>query len=142
MGAMIMADLINCPNCGRLFVSGVRNVCDFCYREVERQFETVYTYIRKKENREATLFEVSVATGVDKDQITKFIHEGRLRVANLPNLGYPCKSCGQTIQKGKICTDCQIKLREGVKKYDRQREKQTKRVVTYYSSGESQRKKR
>lgn len=44
-----MAELMNCPNCGALFVkTNIRDVCEKCFKEEEVAFETVYKFIRKK----------------------------------------------------------------------------------------------
>ena len=87
-----MAELMNCPNCGSLFVkTNLRDVCETCYKEEEQAFETVYKFIRKRENRTATIYEASEGTGVDEELIFKFIKTGRLELAQFPNLGYPCE---------------------------------------------------
>ncbi|SES71932.1 flagellar operon protein TIGR03826 [Salinibacillus kushneri] len=109
-----MGELSNCPNCGALFVKGVRKVCDNCYREEERAFETVYAYIRKKENRRATITEVSEGTGVEERLIMKFVKEKRLQPAQFPNLTYGCERCGNPIQEGKICGNCRDQLKHAL----------------------------
>lgn len=104
---MGLGNLTNCPNCGQLFVKGLRSVCQNCYKEVEKQFQLVYTFVRNKENRKSTITEVSQATGVTVSQIREFIREGRLRLAEFPNLVYPCDRCGQNmISQGNLCDQC------------------------------------
>ncbi|WP_096437079.1 TIGR03826 family flagellar region protein [Alteribacter populi] len=133
-----MAELSNCPRCDALFVKSLNNVCQKCYREVEEMFETVYTYIRKKENRKASLQEVHVATGVDEEQIVRFIKEGRLHLAQFPNLTYPCEKCSNPIREGRICNPCltgiqsDLKQAESEKQLADRREKES-RKVTYHS---------
>ncbi|GAA0484877.1 membrane protein [Salinibacillus aidingensis] len=105
-----MGELANCPNCGALFVKGARSVCDQCYKEEEAAFEKVYSYIRKKENRRATLSEVAEATGVEERLIMKFVKERRLHTSQFPNLAYDCERCGNPIQEGKICGNCRDEL--------------------------------
>lgn len=104
---MSLGNLDNCPNCGQLFVKGLRSVCNNCYKEVEKQFETVYRFLRNKENRKSTIYEVSDNTGVTVSQIREFIREGRLRLAEFPNMGYPCERCGTNlITTGQLCDEC------------------------------------
>lgn len=103
--------LDNCPRCGKLFLRGVRTVCPECYREVEEEFKRVYEYVRKSENRQRDIYEVSEATKVSVDQIIEFIRSGRLSVADYPQLAYPCESCGEVlITEGRICERCRKKL--------------------------------
>nr|WP_309098557.1 TIGR03826 family flagellar region protein [Fredinandcohnia onubensis] len=132
-----MTELMNCPNCDSLFVkTNLRDVCEKCYKEEQIAFETVYTFIRKKENRTATIFETSEGTGVDEELIIKFIRTGRLRLAQFPNLGYPCQKCRTIIREGSLCDDCTKELRDELssfeKEQERMRELQIREKRTYY----------
>ncbi|MCP8617594.1 TIGR03826 family flagellar region protein [Salirhabdus salicampi] len=135
-----MGELANCPNCSNLFVKGLRLVCDKCFKEDERNFETVYEFIRKKENRTATVAEVSKATGVSEKHIMKYVREKRLLPSNFPNLTYACRRCGKGIQEGKLCDDCQYTLRkdlikdEELEALEKQNQKKP-RSMTYFSIG-------
>ncbi|MDQ0339897.1 flagellar operon protein (TIGR03826 family) [Caldalkalibacillus uzonensis] len=105
-----MAQLENCPRCGTLFVRTVRKVCPQCHQEIEQQYRIVYDFLRRKENREATIYETSEQTGVSVAQIKEFIRQGRLQLKDLPNMGYPCESCGTLIQEGRLCKSCRERL--------------------------------
>lgn len=105
-----MPQLENCPQCGKLFVRTVRPICPDCQKEIDKQFQLVYDYLRKKENRQATIYEVSENTGVSLAQIKQFIREGRLMIRDLPNMGYPCESCGEIIREGRMCLSCRKKF--------------------------------
>lgn len=119
-----MDELSNCPNCGDIFVKNqFRDICQKCWKEEEKQYEIVYQFIRKRENRTATINQVVEATEVEEDLILKFIRTGRLKVAQFPNLGYPCDKCGKMIQKGKICDDCSDKIRKELKTFDYETER-------------------
>ncbi|OAR05150.1 hypothetical protein SA87_08355 [Hydrogenibacillus schlegelii] len=109
-----MGELANCPRCGRVFVRlPGQKVCPACAAEIEAEFERVYAFIRKKENRQATIYEVSDKTGVSVRQITEFIREGRIRIADHPNLAYPCERCGKAlITEGRFCPSCKKELEE------------------------------
>lgn len=93
-----------------------RDVCEACFREEERQYDLVYNFIRKRENRTATMLQVTKATGVPETLIYKFIKHKRLQVSQFPNLGYPCDQCGELIQKGKLCETCQTSFNQQVNK--------------------------
>lgn len=133
-----MGELMNCPNCGSLFVkTNIRDVCETCYKEEDKAFQTVYTFIRKKENRTATIIETSEGTGVDEELIIKFIKTGRLKLAQFPNLGYPCQKCSTLIREGNLCGDCTNELRSELsvfeKEEERKRELKEREKRTYLS---------
>lgn len=100
--------IANCPRCGKIFAKVLTEVCRNCVKEIELEYEKCVEYLR--ENRGATIYEVSDATEVSVRQITKFIREGRISLMNAPNLGYPCESCGEPIRQGNLCDDCRARF--------------------------------
>ncbi len=136
----IMPELSNCPNCDKLFVkNALRDVCDDCFKEEEKQFETVYTFIRKRENRTATMVQVVEGTGVSEKLIIKFIKKGRLQLSKFPGLTYPCEKCATPIREGKLCTSCQTKLRSQIDSLKKEQERleeieKRERTVTYFTN--------
>lgn len=106
-----MGQLTNCPRCGKVFVQTMRNICPSCYEAVEQEYEVCSAYLRKKENRQATINDVSEETGVSTQQIYDFIRQGRLSVKDNPNLGIPCESCGTLITRGRLCHGCASQFR-------------------------------
>jgi flagellar operon protein (TIGR03826 family) len=131
-----MAELMNCPKCGRLFVkSQFRDVCEQCYREEEALFEKVYQFLRKRENRTATMAQVVKEAGVSERLITKWIKAGRLKLVQFPNLGYPCEKCGKMIREGRICKECNIDLQKQLKQLEQEQQRLRQRnKATYYVS--------
>lgn len=122
-----MEELSNCPKCNAIFVKNqFKDICDACYKEEERLYETVYKFIRKRENRTATMQQVIDATGVEEELILKFIKTGRLKLTQFPNLGYPCTKCGKTIREGKLCESCTGQLRKdlNIHKAEEERKKE------------------
>lgn len=130
-----MAELANCPKCGRLFVkqSSIRDVCDQCYKEEEKLFEKVYSFLRKRENRTATMAQVVEATGVSESLITKWIRVGRLQLVLFPNLGYPCESCGAMIREGQLCPKCRAKLQTELNWLEEEKKRERLKFTTYYT---------
>jgi len=106
-------NVTNCPKCGRLMQKGIRSVCPVCHQEVEAQYEKCLKYLR--DNRKCTLGELSEATGVTTAQITKFIREGRISIAELVNMSYECEVCGTAIRDGHLCEPCRSRLVKDVK---------------------------
>ncbi|UJF33232.1 TIGR03826 family flagellar region protein [Paenibacillus hexagrammi] len=99
----------NCPRCGRVYVKGgIHDVCPNCLKTIEMQYEKCLKYLR--ENRGATLNELSEATEVPVRQITKFIREGRISIVHAPNMSYPCEVCGTLIRESNMCESCRSKL--------------------------------
>lgn len=107
-------NIANCPRCGRIFAKGIRDVCANCVREIEKEYELCVEFLR--ENRGATINEVSEATGVSVRQITRFIREGRISFVDAPNLVYPCESCGKNIRQGNLCDDCRQRFMKQARK--------------------------
>lgn len=116
---------------------GVRDVCAKCAMNEEKMYETVYRFLRKRENRAANIDRIVEATGVTESLLHRWVRKGRLQPALFPNLGYPCDKCGSLTTTGKLCVKCtdEIKrelntieaaeeLREAMKEQDR---------ATYYS---------
>lgn len=131
-----MGELANCKRCGRVFVKTVRDICNECYKEEEQLFEKVYKYIRKKENRTATIQEVSEATDVEESLIMKWVKEKRIHTKDFPNLTYECERCGKPIQDGKICEDCALELKKQLEREEmirKLKEQEKQKNQTYYS---------
>ncbi|WP_027416148.1 TIGR03826 family flagellar region protein [Aneurinibacillus terranovensis] len=103
---MSLNNVINCPRCGKIFIKIRQPVCPECVKEIDKEYDKCYQFLRKKENRGCTTYELSKGTGVSVNQITRFILEGRLSIENAPNMGYPCESCGTMIRSGKVCDSC------------------------------------
>ncbi|MNJ57393.1 TIGR03826 family flagellar region protein [Paenibacillus bouchesdurhonensis] len=101
-------NLGNCPRCGRLFANNFRDICPSCIKDIEQEYEKCLKYLR--EEKTATIQEVSEATGVSIKQITKFIKEGRITVADNPNMMYPCEVCGVLIRENNMCDSCRARL--------------------------------
>lgn len=128
-----MGEVKNCPKCNALFnYNGIREICSKCSAAEEDMYEIVYRFLRKRENRAATVDRIVEVTGVEESLLHSWVRKGRLQTALFPNLGYPCDSCGKLTNVGKICENCQKKLkgdlnkleaakefREAVKKHDR-----------------------
>ncbi|SFL84530.1 TIGR03826 family flagellar region protein [Salibacterium qingdaonense] len=136
-----MQSLENCPRCGDLFVKSLRSVCNKCHKEVEDMFQKVYTFIRKRDNRQAKMEEVVESTGVPEEDITRFIKEGRIHLNQFPNLTYSCESCGSPIREGRICSSCKSGIESGLQAEEREKERlekeeeERKRHQTYHSMG-------
>lgn len=101
-------NLDNCPRCGRLFVKNIMELCQPCVKELEHQYEICVEYLRK--NRGTTIQELSDATEISIKEITRFIREGRISIANAPNMMLPCEVCGTLIREGHMCDSCRSRL--------------------------------
>ncbi|WP_423408252.1 TIGR03826 family flagellar region protein [Heyndrickxia sp. MSNUG] len=130
-------DLSNCPECGEIYIkSKFREVCEKCWREEEAAYDTVYKFMRKRENRAATMLQVVESTGVSEVLILKFIKNGKLQITQFPNLGYPCDKCGKIIRTGKLCEGCASEILEDLKNHEREEEfkqKMNSHKATYFT---------
>ncbi|MDZ5784084.1 TIGR03826 family flagellar region protein [Marinococcus luteus] len=123
-----MGELKNCPSCGNLFVQALRAVCPACHRAEEERFQKVYTYVRKSKHRQSTILEVTEATGVSEENIFRYIREGRLNLAHLPNFSYPCEGCGEPIREHRLCRTCSGRISSGLEAEEKQREWEARQV--------------
>lgn len=69
------------------------------------------------------MLEVSNETGVAETDIIQFIKEGRLHLHHLPNMAYPCESCGREIQEGRICDTCSQGIQSTLKREEIEKER-------------------
>lgn len=109
-GAMRAMNIDNCPRCGKLYAVNIRELCPNCMQDIEKAYEVCVQYLR--DNKGANIQELSEATEVSIRQITKFIREGRISIANAPNMMYPCEVCGTLIREGHMCDYCRVRLRK------------------------------
>ena len=102
-----MAELRDCPTCGDFFnYTGLREVCAKCAMNEEKMYEEVYRFLRRRENRAATIERIVEVTGVTETLLHQWVRKGRLQPALFPNLGYPCDNCGKLTTTGKLCDRC------------------------------------
>lgn len=136
-----MGELANCSRCHGLFLKGSSMVCPECKKQEEKDFQTVYAFLRKKQNRTATVEEIEAGTGVSEEQIRQFVKQKRLHPVHFPNLSYGCEKCGAAINEDRLCEVCKESIQKGLhvrernaslesRKEEKEREKANR---TYYS---------
>ncbi|MDS9470322.1 TIGR03826 family flagellar region protein [Sporosarcina pasteurii] len=114
-----MAELRDCPTCGGFFnYTGVREVCVQCAQKEEKKYEEVYRFLRRRENRAATVERIVEVTGVTESLLHNWVRKGRLQPALFPNLGYPCDQCGSLTTSGKLCETCATALQSDLKAFE------------------------
>lgn len=132
-----MPELDNCPKCGRIYVKNLRGMCDVCLKEDDQLFDKVYQFVKKRQNRTATMMQIVEATGVAEVTIMRYVKEGRLKPTQFPNLGYPCERCGTVIQSGKLCLTCASNLDADLKQHEyeeeRKRQIEEREKRTYFT---------
>jgi flagellar operon protein (TIGR03826 family) len=106
-------DIVNCPRCGKIFAKNFRDMCNNCHQALEKDFQRCIEHLR--ENKGVTIQQLSDDTEITIKQITRWIREGRISVANAPNLSYPCEVCGTLIRDGHMCDSCKSRLTRDVK---------------------------
>lgn len=114
-----MAELRDCPKCGDFFnYTGLRDVCAKCAVNEEKMYEEVYRFLRRRENRAATIERIVEATGVTETLLHQWVRKGRLQPALFPNLGYPCDNCGKLTSSGKLCASCTADIKNDLRTFD------------------------
>ncbi len=140
-----MSQIETCPSCGDIYVKNqFRDVCQNCWKEEEKAYDEVSKFMRRRENRAATMLQVVEAVGIEEELLLKFIRSGRLKVTQFPNLGYPCDKCGTIIRTGKLCEPCALEIKKDLEQHEqeeafreelRKREKQ----ATYFTTNKTMR---
>jgi uncharacterized OB-fold protein len=98
----------NCPNCGKLYAEIGRKMCPDCYdKELEKEGDVI-AYVR--EHKGAKIPEIVKETGANETMIKRLIREGRFEQVGI-KMTYPCEKCGEPIITGKLCQNCQEKIR-------------------------------
>ncbi|KFL43953.1 membrane protein [Lysinibacillus sp. BF-4] len=114
-----MAEVRSCPKCDAFFnYTGMRDVCAKCAQAEEDLYQVVYRFLRKRENRAATVERIVEVTGVEEATLYNWVRRGRLHTAMFPNLGYPCDQCGRLTSEGKICARCREELKQDLRTFD------------------------
>ena len=109
----------NCPTCDGFFnYTGIREVCAKCAQDEEKLYQEVFRFLRRRENRAASIERIVEATGAKEENLHKWVRTGRLQTAMFPNLGYPCDKCGSLTSKGKLCAACSEEISSGLRQHD------------------------
>jgi flagellar operon protein (TIGR03826 family) len=129
-----MSEIMNCPRCNTLFMKNkFRDVCDLCFKEDEKMYDTVYQFLKKRENRAATMETVIAHTGVEEELLYKWVKKGRIQTKMFPNLGYPCDKCGKIINSGKLCDGCAGGIKRDLMQFEANQEFKKKHQATYFT---------
>ena len=98
----------NCPHCGKLFADYGAHMCRDCEDKMREKEAEVVNYVR--DHPKAKVLEITEATGCSEQLIKKLIREGRFEQVGV-KMTYPCEKCGEPIITGKLCQNCQEKIR-------------------------------
>lgn len=124
-------NLGNCPRCGKLYATNIREMCTECFKEMENECQICTDYLRH--HRGASIYELSEITEVPINRITRFIREGRISILDAPNLAIPCEVCGTFIREGHMCDSCRTRL---TKELGKAASDQSNKDLKKHSSGE------
>ncbi len=113
----------NCRKCGRLFnyLVGPR-LCMACRESLEADFQRVKEYIR--ENKGATISQVSEECEVEISQIYQWLREERLELTEGSTILLYCETCGAAIMSGRYCDKCRHEIATGFKEVVRSSKKE------------------
>ena len=95
--------LMNCKNCGSVFITSGGSLCSKCLEKFDSCYETVRLYL--EENPRANIEMIAQYTGVSKKVILQFLRDGRLQI-KAESYMLSCQLCGKPIESGKYCTSC------------------------------------
>ena len=110
-----MAEIRNCPRCGKIFSCFGRPICNTCIDAEENEFKLVKEYIY--DNTGATISEVAQETEVSVEKIMRFLREERLEImSENSNLLLECERCGRAIKSGRFCENCKVDMNKDFKR--------------------------
>ncbi len=97
---------IRCPRCKRFYeYEGLPpTCCATCSGRESNEYYIVREYV--KENKGATIQEVSQALGVPHAKIIQYLREERLEISKGSASFLRCMNCGRVITTGIRCEDC------------------------------------
>lgn len=98
-----------CPRCGSIYQKNMRNMCNGCRDELDQKLNHCLDHLWR--NPKSTTEQLSAATGMDMQELYRYIQEGRFTY-NHPNLTFPCECCSQPINRGRLCNQCLGTFRE------------------------------
>lgn len=97
-----MAQLSNCPECGKLYVENPMKLCPECQRNELEAEDKVAQFLR--DTKKASIREIAEATGVKEKIVLRMINRGRI-IGDF-EISYACEICGDTITEGRVCAKC------------------------------------
>lgn len=119
-------ELRNCKKCGRAFAYKGIPVCLRCKGNDEDEFRKVKDYLY--DNPGATIREVSDETGVDEQQILRYLKDSRIEIIEEGNFVLECERCGKSLRSGKFCDVCVGEMRQEFSKAIKPKEEKVKPV--------------
>jgi len=112
----------NCRKCGRIFNYVVGpHLCPACRESLEADFQRVKEYIR--ENKGATISQVSEECEVEISQIHQWLRDERLELMEGSTILLHCETCGSSIMSGRYCDKCRHEITTGFKEVVRSSKK-------------------
>jgi ribosomal protein L32 len=83
-------------------------VCPQCEAEEEKEIFQLQRYLR--DNRNASLIEVSDALDIYMEDIERWIQEKRVSIEVCAKADLTCTICGDSILSGRVCVTCRDRL--------------------------------
>ena len=124
----------NCRKCGRMFnyITGMP-ICPACKEVMEVKFQEVKEYIR--EHKGAGINEVARECNVETQQITQWLREDRLELAEDSAIMINCESCGSPIRSGKYCDRCRANMTNSLNRMAKDINTQASAVAAHVPGG-------
>ena len=124
----------NCRKCGRMFnyITGMP-ICPACKEVMEVKFQEVKEYIR--EHKGAGINEVASECNVETQQITQWLREDRLELAEDSAIMINCEGCGSPIRSGKYCDRCRANMTNSLNRMAKDINTQASAVAAHVPGG-------
>ncbi|MDR3238906.1 MAG: hypothetical protein LBT44_02310 [Clostridiales bacterium] len=105
-------EVINCPQCGKVFTKIKNPLCPACEKKEEAMFHRLKDFI--DENPSCHLKELAETTQVSPKLILRFIREGRLEISRGMQGEIRCERCNKPITRGRYCDKCRLDIKQCV----------------------------
>ncbi|MCK4257403.1 MAG: hypothetical protein KAX49_00400 [Halanaerobiales bacterium] len=107
-------ELKNCKECRKVFVHPVREICQDCFEQEDKDFEKVREFLQDAST--SSIEEIHEHTEVKTKKIMKFVRQGRLNRAGLKVKVYAnCQGCGEPVDGDEeYCPACKDRMIKGL----------------------------
>ena len=104
-------DVQSCKECGRIFSASKPGVCSKCKKKEQEALVLVTDSLRDEPGQ--SVEELSENTGVEAEQIMKFIRDGRIASDSVVGT-VPCGRCGEPAESMavRLCPQCKVDLQK------------------------------
>ncbi len=112
-----MSKLINCPKCGKLFLSTKWDFCDSCYQKHVELIEGITKFVKMSEEPTVHINKIIEKFNIPAKEFESYLSAGKF-IPIASKMVFNCRSCEElTTAEGCfsfVCPKCSRKIKEDV----------------------------